>query len=70
MWRIIVKQIRRMRVKEIRMGKMEGIKRGGVTICRHLFISNPCNHFHINMLKWQSSIFGFRKKFPTTFIIH
>ncbi len=30
----------------------------------------PYFHFRINMLKWQSSIFGFREKFPTTFIIY
>jgi hypothetical protein len=47
--------------------KMEGIKKGGITICCHLFVSAPCNYdyeddnmvFYFNfviMLKWQSSI--------------
>ncbi len=82
MWRKVVKQIRRMRMKEIRMGKMEGIKRAPL-----LYVATsssptlaimilqmttwfPYSHFRINMLKWLSSIFGFREKFPTTFIIH
>ncbi len=30
----------------------------------------PYFDFRINMLKWRSSIFGLKEKFPTTFIIH
>jgi hypothetical protein len=28
--------------------KMEGIKRGGITICHRLFVSNPCNYEFAN----------------------
>ncbi len=49
MKREVVKQIKRMRVGEDGEkveGTMVGV--GGVTICRHLFISNPCNYEFLN----------------------
>jgi hypothetical protein len=61
--------------------KMEGIKKGAlpydatssfptIAIINLQMIVGFCYfHFHINMLKWRSSIFGFVKKFPTTFLI-
>jgi hypothetical protein len=82
MWRKVVKQIRRMRMREIWMGKMEGIKRAPLLyvatsssptlaiMILQMTIGFPYFHLRINMLKWLSSIFGFKEKFPTTFIIH
>jgi hypothetical protein len=60
--------------------KIEGIKRGVLpyvitSLSPTFAIMNlqtmagfPYFHFRINMLKWRSSIYGFKQKFPITFI--